>query len=142
MAYFGKSVDQPYFFGASPEIKNRAKALRKRMTYCEKVLWQVLRKNRLRHYYFRRQHPISRFIVDFYCHELKMVVEVDGGYHLSPVQHEKDLNRSAELEKFGIKIIRFSNDEIMKNVRRVEWQLDNEVKERRKEMESERGPLT
>ena len=123
MAYLGKSVDQPCFFGASPEIRERAKALRKRMTFCEKVLWQVLRKNRLRYFYFRRQHPISRFIVDFYCHELRLVIEIDGEYHASAEQQEKDINRSAELENFELKILRFTNQEVLENIRKVERRI-------------------
>jgi very-short-patch-repair endonuclease len=128
MSYLGRSVDQAFYFGASPKIKARAKKLRKRMTYTEKVLWQELRKNRLRYFYFRRQHPISRFIVDFYCHELRLVIEVDGSYHYSAEQREKDLNRTAELEKFGIKVIRFDNNEIIRNIRKVTSQLHDEVK--------------
>ena len=138
MAYLGRSVDQSFFFGASPEIKSRAKALRKRMTWCEKILWQVLRKNRLRQYYFRRQHPISRFIVDFYCHELRLVIEIDGPYHISMEQQEKDQNRTAELENFGIKVIRFSNDEIIKNVRKVSGQIHDEVKKQSKRTQMHR----
>ncbi|MDP1623337.1 MAG: endonuclease domain-containing protein [Bacteroidales bacterium] len=130
MAYLGRSVDQSFFFGASPEIKARAKALRKRMTWCEKVLWQVLRKNQRYYLYFRRQHPIARFIVDFYCHELRLVVEIDGGYHNSRAQQEKDLNRTAALESFGIEVIRFTNEEIMKNLRKVSNNIDEEVKNR------------
>jgi very-short-patch-repair endonuclease len=72
------------------------------MTYCEKVLWQELRKNRLHNLYFRRQHPISHFIVDFYCHELRLVIEVDGSIHDMEEQRERDLNRTAEIEKFDI----------------------------------------
>ena len=128
MAYLGRSVDQSFFFGATPEIKERAKALRKRMTCCEKILWQVLRKNKVRGCYFRRQHPISKFIVDFYCHELRLAVEIDGSYHALEQQQEHDSNRSAELENLGIKVIRFTNQAVIENIRKVERQMDEEVR--------------
>ncbi len=132
MANLGRSVDQSFFFGASPEIKMRAQALRKRMTYCEKVLWQELRKNRLHKLYFRRQHPIGRFIVDFYCHELRLVIEVDGSIHDPEEQKEKDRNRTAQLENFGLKVIRFRNEEIRKNERKVVKSIAEAVEERRR----------
>lgn len=128
MAYIGKSVEQSYFFGASPLIKARAKKLRKRMTLCEKILWQELRKNRLEKYYFRRQHPISRFIVDFYCHELRLIIEVDGSIHDSAEHRKKDANRTAELENLGLHVIRFSNDEVLQNTRKVAWKIAEAVK--------------
>ena len=127
MAYLGRSVEREFFFGASPEIKERAKQLRKRMTYCEKILWQELRKNHIRYFYFRRQHPIRWFIVDFYCHELRLVIEVDGSVHDSPEQQEKDLNRTAELENLGIMVIRFKNDEVIKNTRKVTCTINDQV---------------
>jgi len=136
MTDLGKSVDRSFFFGASPEIKVRAKALRKRMTFCEKVLWQELRKNRLHNLYFRRQHPISHFIADFYCHELRLVVEVDGSIHNPEIQKDRDLNRTAELENLGIAVIRVSNNDVIRNVRKVSKQIDDEVKKRLKMMET------
>jgi very-short-patch-repair endonuclease len=140
MAYLGGSVERDYFFGASPRIKARAKELRKRMTPAEKVLWQVLRKNQRSHFYFRRQHPISRFIVDFYCHELKLVVEVDGGYHFSEEQKLEDDNRAAELDSYGIKVIRYTNDEVCRNTRKVEWMIDGEILRRMGEVASPPQP--
>ena len=119
MAYLGRSVDHSFCFGASPEIIARARKLRKRMTRCEKILWQELRKNRLEKYHFRRQHPVSRFIVDFYCHEIRLVIEVDGSIHDQEHQREWDLNRQAALENLGLTVIRFRNEEVIRNVRRV-----------------------
>jgi len=103
------------------------------MTYCEKVLWQVLRKNQTDNLYFRRQHPISRFIVDFYCHELRLVIEVDGSIHDLEVQQERDSNRTAALENFGIKVVRFKNNEIIRNIKKVTKQIVDEVKNRQKQ---------
>ena len=128
MAYLGKSVEKAFFFGASPEIIARARKLRNRTTLSEKILWQELRKKRLNRLIFRRQHPISRFIVDFYCHELRFVIEVDGSVHDSEKQKEKDRNRSAELANLGLTVIRFRNEEILKNERKVSKKITDAVK--------------
>ena len=133
MAYLGRSIDQPFYYGASDEIKKRAKALRKRMTSCEKILWQELRKNKLGKFYFRRQHPISRYIVDFYCHELRLVIEADGSIHNLKEHQERDKNRTFELENLGLKVIRYNNNEIAQNIRKVCRQIEEEVKRRSKE---------
>lgn len=69
------------FFGASPVIHKQAKELRKRETKAEKILWSFLSNHQLI-VKFRRQHPVNQFIVDFYSHELKLVIEVDGEIHL------------------------------------------------------------
>lgn len=128
MAYLGRSVEKAFFFGASPEIIARARELRNRTTLCEKILWQKLRKKRLNRFIFRRQHPISQFIVVFYCHGLRLIIEVDGSVHDSEEQKERDLNRTAELENLGLTVIRFRNEEILKNERKVSKKISDAVK--------------
>ncbi|AGA78845.1 endonuclease domain-containing protein [Echinicola vietnamensis] len=107
------------FFGASAEIKRRAKELRKMLTPVEKVLWEVLRNRQLNELKLRRQHPISRFIVDFYCHEHQLIVEVDGEVHLDIDQKERDEGRTFELEELGLKVIRFTNKEVYSDLENV-----------------------
>ena len=104
------------FFGASPEIFKRAIELRKNMTEAERILWSALRRKQLSGKRFRRQHPIETFIVDFYCHESRLAIEVDGGIHLEKEQKEYDKGRSNELEQLGLKIIRFTNEQINNNL--------------------------
>ena len=104
------------FYGAKRGIFEKAKVLRENMTIAEKHLWSRLNNKQLG-VRFRRQHPIDIFIVDFYCHTFKLVVEIDGGYHKE--QLEYDEGRTAELERFGITVIRFTNDEVMKEIDRV-----------------------
>ena len=70
------------FFGASPEIHKFARELRRNLTEAEKILWQELRNRKLGGFKFRRQHPINKFVADFYCHEVKLIVELDGSQHL------------------------------------------------------------
>nr|MCU4177914.1 endonuclease domain-containing protein [Marinilabiliaceae bacterium N1Y90] len=90
------------YYGASQEIKSRAKLLRKDITLPEKLLWNKLRDRQLAGLKFRRQHPIDLFIADFYCHEKRLVVEVDGEIH--EYQKEYDEGRTAELERLGITV--------------------------------------
>ena len=117
-------------YNASAEIQEKAKALRKDETKAEKLLWQQLKSKQILGYKFRRQHPISQFIVDFYCHELKLVIEVDGEIHNKPENKEYDVDRGYELEMFGLKILRFTNYE-------VENEMEKKVIERIKNFVTE-----
>lgn len=104
-----------YFYGATEETFERAKSLRKEMTNGEKLFWQILRRNNVKGFYFRRQHPINRYIADFYCHKAKLVVELDGEVHNSIDAKEHDENRDAVMMNFGITVLRFKNDDAVKN---------------------------
>ncbi len=84
----------------------RAKAFRRAMTPPEARLWNALKAARLRGLKFRRQHPIGPYILDFYCAEAKLAVEVDGGVHDRPEQIAHDRRRTAWLAGCGIKVIR------------------------------------
>jgi very-short-patch-repair endonuclease len=108
-----RTLENSIYFGTEIPIIDRANALRKEMTDAEQALWSKIRKRQLLGYKFRRQHPIKQFIADFYCHERKLVIEVDGGYHNEPTQAEHDQQRTYELEKMGIQVLRFKNEEIM-----------------------------
>ena len=88
--------------------------MRREPTEPERRLWQKLRRKQLDGYKFRRQHPIGRFIVDFYCHEAKLVVEVDGDSHA--FQEAYDAARTAWLEAQGLRVLRFDNQTVMKNL--------------------------
>jgi very-short-patch-repair endonuclease len=99
--------------GAPPQIFSNAKKLRENPTEAEEFLWLALRNNQLNGYKFRRQHPISIYIADFYCHKLKLVIEIDGEYHLSEEQQVLDKERTATIEFQGLKVIRFTNEEVL-----------------------------
>ncbi len=96
-----------------------ARGLRKELTPAEEVLWEALRGRRLGGYKFRRQHPIAGYIADFYCHEKKIVIEVDGGIHEEQGQKEYDISRTEILTGVGIKVIRFRNNEVLYELERV-----------------------
>ncbi len=93
-----------------------AAILRRDMTLAERILWNRLSDRKIFNVKFRRQHPVNIFIVDFYCHELKLVIEIDGEVHNDYESKEYDLGRTAVLNKFGIKVIRFSNEEVIYNI--------------------------
>ncbi|MCX6230807.1 MAG: endonuclease domain-containing protein [Bacteroidetes bacterium] len=120
-------VKDNFYFGASEEIIRRARILRKTMTKAEIKLWQHLQKNQFNGLKFRRQHPINRFIVDFYCHTLKLVIEIDGGVHQEAIQIERDENRTYELEQFGLKVIRFENNMVMTNITGVLKEIEKNI---------------
>jgi cyclase len=106
------------FYGAPTYIFKIAKELRNNPTKAEKKLWKMLNRKQLG-IKFRRQHPIKTYIADFYCHEKKLVIEIDGGYHLKRDQIEYDNLRSEEITKFGIKVIRFKNEEVLNSIGNV-----------------------
>ncbi|MEW4568680.1 endonuclease domain-containing protein [Tautonia sp. JC769] len=89
----------------------RARRLRREMTVPERVLWYLLRDRRLARLKFRRQHPIGRYFVDFYCAAFQLVIEVDGRSHDD--RGEYDARRQHDLERRGLKVLRVSNDEIL-----------------------------
>jgi len=78
MAYLGKAKVKDMFIDAKPELFRLAHNYRNNPTEAEKILWEHLRKFRSEGFVFRRQHPIVFFIADFYCHKIKLVIEVDG----------------------------------------------------------------
>ena len=105
-----------------------AKQLRKEMTPWERKLWYCfLNKYPVR---FHRQTPIGKFIVDFYCPKANLILELDGGGHYTPEEKQKDEERTAILEEFGLKILRFSNIDIDKEFYSVCTVIDREVKSR------------
>jgi len=113
--------------GAPSEGFSRARELRKKMTGAEKLLWQELRNKKLKGFKFRRQHPISFYIVDFYCHELKLVIEVDGKYHDQEEQKIKDKERTTVIKRHGLHIIRFTNEEVFTNLKGVLEEIELEI---------------
>ena len=95
------------------DIKARARAMRKQPTAAESVLWRKLRNRQLNGYKFRRQHSIDRFIVDFYCREARLVIEVDGPVHEAPEAIEYDGARQQFLEERGLSCLRFTNEQVI-----------------------------
>ena len=90
--------------------------MRQELTQSEELLWQKLRNRKLEGAKFRRQHPLQQFILDFYCHEVKLAVELDGGIHELEENKEYDKLRTKNLEQLGITVIRFNNTQVEKQI--------------------------
>lgn len=123
-------------FGTKPDIFKKASELRKTETQAEKLLWLRLNKNQLLGLQFRRQHPINRFIADFYCPKIKLVIEIDGSIHELPENKTYDIVRTELLKEFGIMVIRFDNeqiiynsDEVIEKIKQIARKLLSEVTE-------------
>jgi very-short-patch-repair endonuclease len=104
------------------ELVARAKELRKNMTIAEKKLWYSY----LKSFKFKilRQRPIDQFIVDFYCAHLKLVIEVDGDSHHTNDGKDYDKERTQRLEGYGLTVLRFTNDQVLKDFQSVCEQLN------------------
>ena len=102
---------------ATPKMQRRAAELRRNQTEAEARLWAYLRAHRVNGVHFRRQHTIGNFIVDFCAPRKKLIIEVDGGQHLE--QEEYDADRTNFLESQGYTVLRFWNNEIMKEIEGV-----------------------
>lgn len=101
----------------TPDKHQRAIDLRHEMTPAERKLWARIRAGRLEGIHFRRQQVIEPYIVDFYCHKAGLVIEVDGSVHQG--QEEYDRQREQDLENLGLRVIRFSNTEVNRNLEGV-----------------------
>ena len=91
-----------------------AQEMRRNMTPCEKILWDRIKEKKLNGCRFRRQHPVCRYILDFYCHEKRLAVEVDGDTHKE--RKDYDEYRDQFLENAGIKTIRITNEDVLNNI--------------------------
>jgi len=100
-----------------PELKNRARQLHKNTTRSEGLLWQRLKGKQMKGYAFYRQRPLDRYIVDFFCPELMLAIEIDGWSHL--FRGEDDQERQARLESLGVRFLRFDDLEIKRNINEV-----------------------
>ena len=106
--------------GLPPELLKNARRLRKNQTEAEHIIWKALRNRKLNNWKFRRQHPISEgFILDFYCAETKVAVELDGAHHRLKDQMEYDENRTKYLQELGIRTIRILNEEVLSSKENV-----------------------
>jgi very-short-patch-repair endonuclease len=99
--------------------RRRARELRQESTPAEEALWERVRDRQILDLKFRRQYPINRYIADFCCPELRLVIEVDGAVHETEAQISHDQNRGEYLQSLGYYVLRFSNEEILLNSRSV-----------------------
>ena len=98
---------------ATGKLYQYGRELRQESTEAEKLLWAELRNRKLNGWKFRRQHPLDKFIVDFYCNEKKLVVELDGSVHSEKINKEYDEARTAMLSGLNVIVLRFKNEEVV-----------------------------
>jgi very-short-patch-repair endonuclease len=116
MGIVKKVIQKNMFFGAKAELFTLALQMRKNPTEAERAMWKVLRKFRQSGFLIRRQHPVDFYIADFYCHKLRLVIEVDEG-------------RTGELERFEIIVLRFTNCQILNESELVVEKINATIKE-------------
>ncbi len=114
------------FAGAQAKSFEYARENRSAPTIAEGLLWEELKASKLG-VKFRRQHPISQFIVDFYYHRMKLIIEVDGEYHLDEEQKEHDLGREQMLEELDCRVARFRNHEVIDSIAEVITSIKIEI---------------
>jgi very-short-patch-repair endonuclease len=105
--------------GTKASTHEYARELRLRTTEAENKLWSLLRNRQVKGKKFRRQHAIANYIVDFYCNECKLAIELDGNFHTDEVAKDYDKSRTALLTELGTTLLRFWNEEIMTNPAKV-----------------------
>ncbi|MBN1408829.1 MAG: endonuclease domain-containing protein [Calditrichaceae bacterium] len=113
----------------NPSLKYRARELRKNSTLSEVLLWKQI-KGKALGYEFHRQVPIDQFIVDFYCHELLLAIEIDGSSHNDKFEYDKE--RQFKLENLGVEFIRFNDSDVKQNMAAVLTMLADKINEIRK----------
>jgi len=111
------------YYGAKPEVFALAKKLRLKQTKTESLLWYKLRNKQMAKYKFRRQHPLSIWIADFYCHKIRYVIELDGEYHLNKTQKNLDNERDKCMRELGVFVRRFNDIDILSSYEEVALQI-------------------
>jgi very-short-patch-repair endonuclease len=111
----------------NPKLKVIARELRKNPTFSEKILWNAIRRKQLG-CEFHRQVPIDEFIVDFYCHELKLAIEIDGISHESEKAKINDADRQQKIENYGVSFLRFDDEFVKENSDKVISEIENWIR--------------
>lgn len=112
----------------NPELKELARQLRNHSTLSEVLLWNQLKNKRIMGYDFHRQKPILNYILDFFCHEMELAIEIDGCSHDFEEAYKKDKSRQEEIEKLGIVFLRFDDLQVKKNMAGVLQAIEGWIK--------------
>ena len=110
-----------------PKLKQLSKELRRRSTLAEVLLWNQLKGSRMLGFGFLRQKPIHKYIVDFYCPRLKLVIEIDGDSHRE--KYESDQNREKELKSLGLYVLRFADRDVKQDMSNVLWSIQSWIEQ-------------
>jgi very-short-patch-repair endonuclease len=114
-----------------PKLKQRSRELRKNSTLAEVLLWNQLKRRRMLGFSFLRQKPVYKYIVDFYCPKLKLVIEIDGDSHLN--KFERDQTRQKRLEDLGLTVLRFHDRDVKRDMANVLRCIQNWMEQHVKE---------
>lgn len=114
-------------FNKSSQTEKRRK-LRQHQTNAEELVWRFLRNRQILGYKFRRQYSVDHFVIDFYCAELKLALEIDGGSHNDPEQKKKDIIRQKYLERFNIKFVRLKDEGLFSNPNKTFAKIEQAIK--------------
>ncbi len=107
------------YFNYGKNLKTISRQLRGNTTDAERLLWSKIRRKQIKNYQFFRQKPIGKYVVDFYCKEARLVIEVDGGQHYEDINIVEDKKRDEFLKNLGMRVLRFTNLDILKNINNV-----------------------
>jgi len=113
-----------------PRLRSLARELRKNSTLAEVLLWQHLKRRQRLGYDFHRQRPIDRYIVDFFCHELLLAVEIDGDSHR--LKGSDDEHRQRKLESYGIRFLRFDDKNVKSDLQSIVLAIDSWIEANRR----------
>src|SRR5690606_1871782 len=113
----------------NPNLKELARQLRNNSTKAEIILWQKLKRKQMYGYDFHRQKPLDNYIVDFFCHELMLAIEVDGYSHQFEEVYDKDVKKTQRLNELGVTVLRFTDNEVLKEMFSVMLAVENYITE-------------
>ncbi|MFH0852588.1 MAG: endonuclease domain-containing protein [bacterium] len=115
------------FFSYGENLKSLSRQLRRNSTDAEKLLWSKIRRRQIKDFQFYRQKPIDNYIADFYCKDARLVIEIDGGQHYENKNIEEDKKREESLNRLNLRILRFTNLDVLKNIENVVEKIYNEI---------------
>ena len=124
----------------NPELKQRARELRKQGVLSEVLLWNQLKGRKLLGYQFMRQKPIGAYIVDFYCSKLRLVIEIDGESHADKFDY--DMRRQRFLESMGLTVLRFNDTAVKKDMDNIMMAIDGWIAGREEQQQPPSSPFT
>lgn len=125
----------------NPRLQANARILRKKMTKAEAALWKyALRGRAMKGYSFRRERPVLKYIADFMCQKLMLVIEIDGATHFLDEVIKKDIKKQSNLESAGFKVLRFADNDVLTNIKGVITVIEDTIEEQEKKLGVQQPP--
>jgi len=124
---YERRIEEKSMLPYKRNLKQHSRQLRENMTGAERHLWAKIRMKQLKGYQFYRQKPIGDYIVDFFCPRAKLVIEVDGSQHFSDEMTEYDRIRNEYLSNLGLRVLRFTNTDVLTHIEGVVESIDESI---------------